>query len=271
MSEELTDVGESDGAERNMGSIADRLYGGTKTTAPAAGREQPLNDIASRLYGGAVKAQQFDISTDETTTLQPKSEIRAKQKDQKATTGKAASRAPIDLKAIAERAYAKPVQTEASPTVPESVREMRNADSARRMFSPQGTYAGVEIEDGLKDLPFDEPIKQTVAAELREIFADFGASADDAQQLTAIARRRASSMPADADADAALMGRAVELMTLQYGKDAPAALKDARDFIARDPRIAKILDGSRLGNDPEMVLKIAELARSAKMRSTRRK
>lgn len=148
--------------------------------------------------------------------------------------------------------------------VPDAIRELRD-DPLRRMFSPQGTFAGVQLEDAMKDVAAAPELKTAAAAEYREIFADFGASPQDAHELVDTARRFGAE-PMSAERDASNTNAAIEVLNQHFGNDAKAALADAQQMIARDPRLVRMLDASRLGNDPQTVLKIAQLARSAKMR-----
>jgi hypothetical protein len=68
------------------------------------------------------------------------------------------------------------------------------------------------------------------------------------------------------EADAANAQTALQQLVERYGADAQAALDDARAFVKRDPRIGKMLDTGRGGNDPRMVLLAVEAARRARAR-----
>lgn len=148
--------------------------------------------------------------------------------------------------------------------VPDAIRELRD-DPLRRMFSPQGTYASVQLEAAMKDVAADPEIKAAAAAEFREIFADIGASPQDAHELVDAATRFTAE-PMTAERDASNTNAAIQLLNEHFGNDAKSALAAAQQIIARDPRIARMLETSRLGNDPQTVLKIAQLARSQRAR-----
>ncbi|MFM0513095.1 hypothetical protein [Paraburkholderia sp. RL17-373-BIF-A] len=152
----------------------------------------------------------------------------------------------------------------AAGELPPAIAELRD-DPLRRMFGAQGTYASVQLEESMKDVALDPAIKTAAATEFREIFADLGASPQDARELVDAAAR-CTAEPMTTERDASNKNAAIELLSQHFGNDAKSALADAVQMIARDPRLSRMLDQTRLGNDPQTVLKVAQLARSAKMR-----
>jgi hypothetical protein len=52
----------------------------------------------------------------------------------------------------------------------------------------------------------------------------------------------------------------------RFGSDAEQAAADARRLVARDPRFAEWIEETGLGNHPDVVLMIAERARSERGR-----
>jgi hypothetical protein len=210
------------------------------TSAPAASGPD-LNAIADRLFGST-----------------PPSNTQAAPETPAATTEPAtAPQTPAETKPATET-------QEAATELPDAVRELRD-DPLRRMFSPQGTYASVQLEEAMANLPLDGETKAAEASEWREIFADIGASPQDARELVQAADIF-TSQPMTPQRDAANVNAARQLMTQQFGADADQALADAQALVKRDPRLANILERSRLGNDPKTVVKVAQLARSAKLR-----
>lgn len=205
------------------------------TTAASSGPD--LAAIANRLYANTapVQSEQQPVTTQQTSESQP------------------AEARPAEAQAGGELA-----------PVPDAVRELRD-DPLRRMFSPQGTFASVQLEEAMRDVALPAELKTAAAIEFREIFADIGASPQDAHELVN-AVSVFSAEPVTAERDASNANDAIGLLNQHFGNDAANALKDAQQMIARDPRIVKMLDQSRLGNDPKTVLKIAQLARSAKLR-----
>lgn len=183
-----------------------------------------------------------------------------------------ASAAPAEPAQIATTEQTPPAETEtptaqtsAEPTpVPDEIAKLRD-DPLRRMFSPQGTYASLQLEAAMEHVAAAPELKAAAAAEYREIFADMGASGQDAQEMVDAASRFGTE-PMTRERDAANEMSAIELLNQHFGDDATDALKAAQQMIARDPRLVRMLEQSRLGNDPKTVLKIAQLARSAKLR-----
>lgn len=151
--------------------------------------------------------------------------------------------------------------------VPENIKAMREADGARQMYSPQGTYASVLPDDlwagdeTAKAIP--EPVQRAALAELREMAADVAMSSDDVRALQSIARQIPEA-PSDADR-IAWREQAVTRLNETYGNSAAQAFRDARAFIAQDPRRAKLLDAKGLGDHPDTVLMVARLARQARI------
>ncbi|TCK94129.1 hypothetical protein B0G74_0665 [Paraburkholderia sp. BL9I2N2] len=211
-----------------------------ETTTGASGESGPdLNAIADRLFG---KSSVPSAPADQLPPVEAAKPAEATQADAKPATETPA--AAIEL--------------------PDAIRELRD-DPLRRMFSPQGTYASVQLEESMKDVALDPAVKTAAAVEFREIFADFEASPQDAHELVSAATRFTAE-PMTTERDASNTNAAIELLNQHFGNDAKSALAAAQQMIARDPRLSRMLDQTRLGNDPKTVLKIAQLARSAKMR-----
>ncbi|MFM2465188.1 hypothetical protein P0D87_16210 [Paraburkholderia sp. RL17-368-BIF-A] len=213
-----------------------------ETASPAPADSGPdLSAIADRLYG---KSSVPSTPAEQATPVEAAKPAEATQ-----------------TPAETEPATEKPA---APGELPDAIRELRD-DPLRRMFSPQGTYAGVQLEAAMKDAAAAPEIKTAAATEFREIFADLGASPQDAHELVdAASRFTAEAMTSERDASNT--NAAIELLNQHFGNDAASALKAAQQMIKRDSRLTRMLDATRLGNDPQTVLKIAHLARSAKMR-----
>ncbi|MDD2988885.1 MAG: hypothetical protein PHI64_07985 [Zoogloea sp.] len=165
-----------------------------------------------------------------------------------------------------EAFYGKPEEVPAVE-VPENIKAMREADGLRALYSPQGSYASVLPDDlwagdeTAKAIP--EPVQRAALAELREMAADLSMSNDDVRALQSIARQIPEA-PSDADR-IVWREQAVTRLNETYGNGAAQAFRDARAFIAQDPRRAKILDNKGLGDHPDTVLMVARLARQARM------
>lgn len=223
----------------DFASMAARLYGGTALEDQPQAAPQPAASAASQLYDAPTEPPQ------------------------------ATPDAPVEETQPADVQQALYGEGEELPTavIPENIRAMREADGARQMYSPQGTYASVLPDDlwssdeTAKAIP--EPVQRAALAELREMAADVAMSNDDVRALQSIARQIPEA-PSDADR-IAWREQAVTRLNETYGNGAAQAFRDARAFIAQDPRRAKILDAKGLGDHPDTVLMVARLARQARM------
>lgn len=235
-----------------------------ETTSAASTDSGPdLNAIADRLFG---KSSVPSTAADTSASAPAADPVAAQQ-----ARGTAISEQAAADKADAARKDSfdkhglwKPPGEPPKAEVPESIRELRDTPE-RRMFSPQGTYASVQLEAALERVAIAPELKAAAAAEYREIFADLGASPQDAHELVTSASRFTAE-PMTPERDAANTNDAIGALNREFGNDATSALKAAQQMVLRDPRLARVLDESRLGNDPAVVVKLAHLARSAKMR-----
>lgn len=226
----------------DFASMAARLYGGPAPAEQAPATPQPAASAASQLYDAPPEPQQATPEAAPTPAMEAK---------------------PADVQ---QALYG---EREALPAIeiPENIQTMRAADGARQMYSPQGTYASVLPDDlwagdeTAKAIP--EPVQRAALAELREMAADVAMSSDDVRALQSIARQIPEA-PSDADR-IAWREQAVTRLNETYGNGAAQAFRDARAFIAQDPRRAKILDNKGLGDHPDTVLMVARLARQARM------
>lgn len=159
--------------------------------------------------------------------------------------------------------------TEGLPVIelPAGVREMREADQARQFFSPQVmfreayTEAMLDETEGLQGLPAET--RTAILMEAREVAADAGLSLADICTLRDIDRVIKANPPTD-ETIAAWREEAIDRMNREFGNDAAGAMRDARTFIARDPRFAKALERDGRGDHPETVMLFARLARKAR-------
>ena len=162
--------------------------------------------------------------------------------------------------------YSKPADpADAQPVaiapIPEAVQALRDADSARRMYSPQKTYAEALPLDMIQDEAPDN-VKAATVAELREMAQDIGASTQDVMALRAIG----NNMPPEVTLEqrTAWHEEAVDLLNAEFGQGAAMAFKDAARLVQRDPRLAAIFNGG-MGDNPQAVLIMARLARQARL------
>lgn len=152
--------------------------------------------------------------------------------------------------------------------VPPEVREMREECRARQFFSPQMTFrdayteAMIDETEELKGLPAET--RAAILEEAREIAADAGFSLADINTLRDI-DRQIKANPPTTETRAAWREEAIDRMNREFGNDAAQAMRDARTFIAKDPRFAHALELNGRGDHPETVMTFARLARRARM------
>lgn len=167
---------------------------------------------------------------------------------------------------IATAMYAEP---KPAPKVelPPGVAELR-ADPERAMYPPQTTYREAIPDDVFADAIEYSPEQQAVAvSEWREIAGDLGLERDDARSLLTSAQALTREPPT-AETEATWQQEIHETLRRTYFTDTPQQLAqrlaDARTLVARDPRVVRLLEETRLGNHPATVLKIIDLARTAR-------
>ncbi|MFM0071852.1 hypothetical protein PQQ86_11830 [Paraburkholderia sediminicola] len=228
----------------DMQGIADRLFGGASTPAASTTSETPA---AATDPAEAARATQLErgAAINERTAADKADAARKESFEQHGLW-----KAPGELP---------------KAEVPDNIKAMREADAERRLYTPEKTYSGVQIETAMENAEGDPALKAVVARETREWLADIGASTDDAQQLVDAASQF-STEPVSPERDAANTNDAIGALNREFGQDATQALKAAQQMVLRDPRLARFLDESRLGNDPAIVVKLAHLARSQRAR-----
>ena len=170
---------------------------------------------------------------------------------------------------IADQLF-KPKEPQRAPddAIPQSVRELREADTERKMFGAQGTHKEAISEKDIEGDGITDDQKAAVAAEYREMFADAGLSVPEAQEVVTLARALAANPPTP-ETEAQWIQQAEKRLLEMNNGNAAAAAADAalaRKLVQRDPRVAKILDATRLGNSPRMIELMLELARDEKSR-----
>lgn len=154
-----------------------------------------------------------------------------------------------------------------APDLPEAVRSLREQDEARQMFSPQLDYRDSGLEEAFTLPEITEELRAAVVGEYKEIFADHGMSTNEAREVVSLARELTANPPDEAT-EATWQGEAWQRLVETNGgpKGAKEALELAQRLVARDPRVAHILEVTRLGNHPKMVELMVAKARSEKAR-----
>lgn len=154
--------------------------------------------------------------------------------------------------------------------IPSEIRELRENDRGRRMFSPQKTYEYdvpndlLNLEEvGDDDTPAE--MKAAAVAELREMAADMSMSGADVRMLIGRARAAAAN---PAQNEAAERSQASQQLAADLGsaQAAQQALADAKQLLDRDPRMRQLVLSLGMGNDVQTIKTLADLARRERAR-----
>ena len=135
--------------------------------------------------------------------------------------------------------------------MPDAVRELRDTPE-RRMFGANAFTA--ELPDGA--------VEGLNASEARQVALDVGAEPGDVAQFVSHQKQAA---PTDAERS---QWRAATTKMLKEREIGAADVALAQRFVQRDPRLAAALDRNGLGDRPDVVLRLVELARSARNSGT---
>lgn len=159
-----------------------------------------------------------------------------------------------------------PAADDANPlesNLPDAVRELREADPNRRLYSAQKTYASdlpdadfeaVVGKEGPDGKPFTQERAVQAATEWREIAADLELSTADVRELVPVFKN-----PPTPEQQAANRSASLQWLVAEHGDRAAHVLELARALVARDPRTAALLDFGG-GDDPRVVKKIVASA-----------
>lgn len=151
-----------------------------------------------------------------------------------------------------------PAAPEVKPgDLPEAVKALRE-QPARKMFDATKTYTDALRRSEFADT--DPDLDKVVNAEVSEIFQDIGVSNTEASTLITLARTPAS------DETRASWESESSAYLATLGKDARESLHLARTLVARDPRVAAMLDETGLGSHPAVVEMLISKAKSARLR-----
>jgi hypothetical protein len=141
---------------------------------------------------------------------------------------------------------------------PPEVLALREADPNRRMYSAQMTYKS-DLPDSVFDSVEGEGItpelRQQVAGVWREVCADMELSTQDVAALVGIFQ----APPPTPEVQEANRAAATKWLIEAHGDGAGAALAAAQALVARDPRVAALLDRGA-GDDPRVVKKVVAAA-----------
>jgi hypothetical protein len=164
---------------------------------------------------------------------------------------------------IAEKLYPQEkALPNANETTPANIREMREADNERKIFSPQQQLADA-IPDGVFADVTAEGItdehKTAAVAEFREIAADVGMGGQEVKSFVGLYRENLATPPSDEQV-ANWHEASVKRIQEKYGQRADAVMGLAQKLVERDPRVGQIIKNGRLGNHPAVVEMVVEAA-----------
>ena len=183
-----------------------------------------------------------------------------------ATTAPAASPATSKasewLTGSTPRAPATPEQAP-GPDVPPSIAELRKADSASSLYTPEGMHGQAvrEVFDTWIDPMATAEQRTATFRELANITTDIGASHQDLRNFASYVTQLERNPPTEQQ-EHDMQVKCGQVLRERYGADADRMADMARRLVARDPRIAEYLNETGLGNHPDVVLRFVELAQS---------
>lgn len=232
---------------RTNAELAADLYGGEPSTP--APTEAPQTDSVPRLRTEAELGEALYGKTSTVApVLRPPSDEPAQQRT---------------FEQIAEDHYQKDAEPVQLDPVPPEVQELRD-DIARRMYSAQDTLreAIPEAPDEFCEAQDVDPKEERKArAEVREMCADLDLGPSEVQSL----RQRAERLRETPTDVITQREAAVDALNREFGQGAKQAWRDARALVARDPRVAQLIEAMGLGDDPDTVLLLARKARSQRL------
>lgn len=264
---------------RTAVELGEAMYGSPSTPQPSTPAAPPQGDgalhqrspseLAEALYGTpdpaarSPSAPQLRTEAELGEAMYGKPQAAQPQAQPDATSEPARQRTAEEL---AEAAYPEPPEPVQLDPVPAEVQELRD-DVARRMYSAQDTF-----RDAIPDA--DEAQRAELAAqgitpeagrkataELREIAADLDMSPADVAKV----RQRATLVRETQPDVIAQREATVDALNREFGNDAKQAWRDARALVARDPRVGRMIEAMGVGDDPEVVLMIARVARAQRV------
>lgn len=145
-----------------------------------------------------------------------------------------------------------PEPASTAATVPAAITELRQSDS--KLHDPVKTFA--------PDLPDDGSLPGADVVEWRRVAGDVGADPQDVRSFRLLAKVHLAS-PAD---DATVAGWRQQAQTLIKDRGFnDVDLDAARRLVARDPRVAEMLDRTGLGSHPQVVERFITLARAQRV------
>lgn len=185
------------------------------------------------------------------------------QSDSKSSSGNPAPPTPVKTTAdktmeqMAETMFGEKKVTLLPVELPPGIKELRESDTARRMYSPQKTYQAVLPDNMFDDFPdLDNVSKLSAISEFREIAADIGLAVDEVSYL----RQRATELRNTPIDSVTQREDTVQALNAAFGQHAKQAWLDARALVKRDPAMVSIISSLGLGDDSRTILMLAHAA-----------
>lgn len=145
------------------------------------------------------------------------------------------------------------------------VAALRAADPARAFYSDVSNLGAHVVGELMQAIAPGAPpeVHARLGVELAGALVDVGFDRQDTERLSALARQFKAN-PLTAGQVAAAHREAFTTLRERYGADGVNhALESAKRLAQRDPRLAKLLDVSGLGDSSWLIQKMAELAQKA--------
>jgi hypothetical protein len=164
------------------------------------------------------------------------------------------------------RLFVKDPPPEVKFDVPEAVAKLRETNS--KMFDPEPPYEQAISADDFVEDGAPEHVKTAVLGELRRMAHDTGIAPTEAREVVDIAKQLVAEPPDESTQQGWRESAVKRVMDLNSGNVA-AAQRDvdlARQLVARDPRLVKLLEVTRLGDHPAVIEKFVQLARRERQR-----
>jgi hypothetical protein len=169
------------------------------------------------------------------------------------------------LEASGARLFNKAPEPFVDADAPEEVRALREADSARAMYSPQelfkndlpdADFEAVVGKEGPDGQPFTQEQAVQAAGVWREVCQDMDLAPADVAALVPILK---AERPTE-EAQAAFRVESFKWLNEAHGDQAGFALQAAQELVKRDLRVAALLDHTGRGDDPRVVRTIVTAA-----------
>jgi hypothetical protein len=153
---------------------------------------------------------------------------------------------------------AKPVDEAPNATV----KALRDSEPERAFYRDDQQLGNAPVELARAIAPFaSTEVLEANASRLASVMTDVGMSRDDISQLASFAAQAKANPPTHKE-NAERRRTAMRDLRATYGDSAGDALAAAAQLAQRDPRLARFLDASGLGDHPWVIARMAELART---------